>query len=452
MLKAVQHGVYERPLSLLDLALLGYQRRNPGTQIALGYLLRVAGECDLDAVRAAAADRLRRFPALTERLAHPRGASGPPVWAARPDVDVSAHIREHLLPAGAGDAGVAAFVEQEYQAPVRLDAPPWQVWLLREPGAGETTVLFRASHVWLDGGALHRAMVLLFGARDDADDDQPQWRRTGRTTPLARASAVLNSVTWATPSTSLRALTRPLAGEVRLGWATTSTDRLRDIGHAFGTTVNDVFLVALSEALDTWTGPAGRRHAPLALMPMSTRRPEEHDLLSNFMVGARIRLPCGLESPQRRFEAIQGQTVRFRGGSRSGAGLRWCFEKVPAGFRPAALSMAMRPLQTMVSTSNLGTFAAPMDVAGHPVTTAIPVPVRLPGQRVFLVLGSLAPTDTQPRTTSLGIVTDRNVPNGRALADLWLAALDRLERAAGFPASPYRRAADPKPVAASVGD
>ncbi|MBL7497131.1 hypothetical protein I6A84_04775 [Frankia sp. CNm7] len=444
---AAEHGTDERPLSLMDLALLRYQESNHATPIALGYLLRVTGECDLDAVRAAAADRLRRFPALTERLAYPRGASGQPVWARRPDVDVSAHIREHLLPAGAGEAGLAAFVERQYRVPVPLDAPPWQVWLLREPGSRETTVLFRASHVWLDGGALHRALDLLFGVGGDAGAARSQWRRDGRSTPLAVASAVLNSLTWAARSSGLPALARPLSGEVRLRWATTSTDRLRVLGRAYGTSVNDVFLVALSEAVDAWTEPADRRQAPRALMAMSSRRPDEQDILSNFMVGARIRLPCGLDAPQRRFEVIRGQTARLRTGPRSGAGERWCFEKVPARFRPAAVAMGIRPLRAAVSTSNLGVFAAPMEVAGHPVTTAIPVPVRLPGQRAFLVLGSLAPTDSQPRTTSLGVVTDRNVPNGGSLPDLWLAALDRLERAAGLPAFPADAPPAPKPAA-----
>ncbi|MBX6391050.1 MAG: DUF1298 domain-containing protein [Frankia sp.] len=416
-----------RPLSSMDLALLRYQKANGSSPVVIGSLLRVAGDCDSGELAAAIDERARLFPELRERLVCPASPSAHPVWAPDPAFDVTAHVREHILSPGSGDAGLRAFVQRQYQEPIPLDRPPWQAVLLRGHVAGECAVLLRASHVWVDGGAKHRVLEMLFGDADPTAGTAADWKRDGLTTRRAVTTALLNSLSWAVPSSRLHALDRPVSGRVSLAWATTSTDRLRALGRAYRATVNDVFLVALSEALDAWTVPAGRRHAPCALMPMSSRRAEERHLLSNFMVGARVRLPCGLRTPWERFAAIGRQTPRFRSGPRSGAGERWLFERLPPAARARAVTMGVSPRKAALSTSNLGSVRGPLAVAGRPVVEQVAVPVLFPGQRMFVVLSTLAPA------TTMSLAADRNVPDAPLLADLWGAALERLERAAGLP-------------------
>jgi diacylglycerol O-acyltransferase len=410
----------------MDRALLRYQSNNPGAAVAGGYVLSLTGNCDVEALRAFVRDRVRRFPALTEHLAHPRGGDRP-VWARDPNFDAAEHVREHVLPVGAGPTGLRAFVEEQIRAPIPLETAPWRVYVLREPSPAGTTVFFRSSHVWLDGMAVHRVVDMLFGAADDAGAVPARplgW--DGRPTPAAVLAALADLATWTAPSASPRALACPLAGSVRLHWATTSRKRLRALSRTYRATVNDLFLVALAEALDGWSPTPGRRR-PQALMPLSTRRADELHLLSNFVAGARIRLPELGGTPRDRVTAVARQTARYRSGPRSGAGHRWWFERIPTPLMGPVVTSGLAPRRVTMFASNLGVLSAPMAVAGHAIAEALPVPVLVPGQRLSLGLGGRGDSAT------LSIVADGNVPDIAALAERWLAAVDHLEEAADLP-------------------
>jgi len=424
-----------RPLSRMDRALLGYQRKNRATPLGVAYLLRAEGECDLADLRTAVVDRVTRFPVLAHRVSPPAGRAGWPHWAPDTSFDVSAHVREFRLPGGADEGDVRAFVAGRCQAPIPLDAPPWELCLVWAPGAAQRYVLFRASHVWLDGTALNRVLTMLFGAGPAAAP--ARWLRAGRVTPGSVALAGGRLLGWATRSGSLEALARPVAGEHEIYWASTSVDWLRAVGRAYSATVNDVFLVALAGAFDMWSRPRGASRRLQVLVPVSARRQAENGQLSNFVVGTRVGLPRGAMSPSRQFEAVRRQTARYRQGTNAGAGERWWFERVPARYGRAAVAMGMDSRRVAVSTSNLGVLPIPLTIAGRPVSEAIPVPVPVPGQRIFAILGGLGPV------ACLGVAIDRGVPRRATLANLWLAELDRLARAVGLTALPPRAPALP---------
>ncbi|MBL7491470.1 hypothetical protein I6A60_07935 [Frankia sp. AgB1.9] len=411
-----------RPLSRMDRALLGYQRENRATPLSVAYLLRAEGRCSVGALRQAVLERAALFPLLAHRVTHGAGQASWPDWAPDPWFDVITHVREHRLPAGADAADVRALVARRCQTQIPLDAPPWELCLLHAPGAAEFYVLFRASHVWLDGTALHRVLTALFGAETAVAS--AGWLREGRVTPRSLALAGGRLAGWMTPTASLEALARPVAGEHDLYWASTSVERLRALGRAYGATVNDVFLVALAGAFEAWSRPVGGARRLKILMPVSARRPDESDHLSNFVVGTRVGLPCGPGSPSRRFGVVRRQTSRYRRGTDAGAGERWWFERVPTRYGRVAVAMGMDPRRVAVSTSNLGVMPAPLTIAGSPVKEAVPVPVPVPGQRMFVILGGVGPT------ASLGVAIDRNVPRGATLANRWLAELDNLARTA----------------------
>jgi diacylglycerol O-acyltransferase len=407
----------------MDQALLGYQRENRATPLSVAYLLRAEGSCSVGALRAAVRERAARFPLLAHRVTSAGGPADWPLWAPDPWFDASAHVRELRLPAGADETQVRALVARRCQTQIPLDAPPWELCLLHAPGAPEFYVLFRASHVWLDGTALNRVLTALFGAEQVAvSAASAGWPRDGRVTRRSLALAGGRLAGWLTPTGSLQALARPMAGEHDLYWATTSVERLRAIGRAYGASVNDVFLVALAGAFEAWSRPVGGSRRLKILMPVSARRSAEGAHLSNFVVGTRVGLPCGPVSPSRRFGVVRRQTSRYRRGKDAGAGERWWFERVPARYGRAAVAMGMDSRRVAVSTSNLGVMAAPLTIAGNPVTEAVPVPVPVPGQRMFVILGGVG------QAASLGVAIDRNVPSGAILANLWLAELDALAR------------------------
>lgn len=408
----------------MDRALLGYQRRNRGTPVSVAYLLRAAGACDIATLRGVIQDRAERFPVLTHRVTPTGGPASRPVWAPDPRFDASAHVWDVRLPPGADETDARSFASRRCGAPIPLDAPPWELSLLRAPGAEEFYVLFRASHIWLDGTALHQVLTMLFGT---GAVPPARWLREGRVSPRSLAKAGGRLLGWATPTGRLEALARPTVGELDLFGTSTSVERLRAVSRAYGATVNDVFLVALAGAFGRWSRPVGG--SLRTLMPVSTRRPGENDLLGNFVVGTRVALPCGPASPSRRFDVVRRQTLRYQRGSGAGAGERWWFERLPTRLGRTAVAMGMDPRRVAVSTSNLGVLPA-LAIGGNQVTEALPVPVLVPGQRMFVMLGGLGATAT------VGIAADRNVPDSANLATLWLAELDAMAQAAGLDTVP----------------
>ena len=413
-----------RPLSAMDRALLSYEEVNAATPIAVAQLLWATGPApSLETFQDAVAARSRRFPVLLDRLAYPTGPGRGPVWEPDPGFTVSRHVRECRLAPGAGEDEVAELVGSLCAAQLPLDRPPWELWLLHGHSPDSFGVLLRASHVWVDGTAIYRALGLLFGTGPDAGAIPATQCRDAAVTPWGVLRSLGRLMSWLPLTAGLTGLAQPVSGRSQVSWARVELTRLRAIGRAYGATVNDVFLVALAGALEAWSGPVG----PLALMPVTTRRPDERELLSNFVVGARVRLPAGDETPQRRFAAVRRHTAPYRGLAGTGANERWCFERIPARFGRRLVAMGNDARRVAVTTSNLGCLPGPLAIAGRPVTEALPVPVPMPGQRVFAMLGGIAPTVT------VGVATDASVPDGTALVGRWLAELTGLEHAAGIP-------------------
>jgi diacylglycerol O-acyltransferase len=456
----------------MDRALLGYQREHPAEPVTVAYLLRVAGPVRLEALRADVLDRARRFPALTHRVFFSPGRAALPVWAPDPRFDVTRHVREYPLPAGPGTtgrgiAGPRSAVARLSREALPLDVPPWEICLLR--AGGGTWLLFRASHVWLDGTALHRVLTLLFGDMSSLQGNVPACGGTGRrATPWVVMLAAGRLAGWVPPSGRVAALTGPAVAEHQMHWATTGVDRLRAVARGYDATVNDVFLVALAGALHAWSPLAGAgsraarqtpagpgaaglaevRRLPRALVPVSVRRPEERNDLGNVLVGARVTLPSGEASPWRRFELVRRQTARYQRGAGAGVGERWWFDRIPARFAPASVAMGMDQRRVAVTTSNLGVLPGPLAVAGEPVTAAVPVPVAVGGQRLSVMLAAYGPTACLTVAANPGPAARPGSAGDAAavLARLWLAELADLEAAAGSGAVPVQPPAPARPT------
>ncbi|MBL7500400.1 hypothetical protein I6A84_21915 [Frankia sp. CNm7] len=416
-----------RPLSRMDRHMLDFQRAYPTRPVSVTCcLLRVAGVPDLDEVRAAVLERVQAFPALTERLVERRGRA--PRWEPGGEIDMARQVREHRLPAGATEDDLRAAAARLSGIVTPLDGPAWEVGLLTSPGAGDSHVFFRASHVWVDGLSQNRVLTFLFGD-ETAAGAGPTWTRTGKLTPGALMSAArLQAASWAGPSGGLAALAGPAEDRHSVGWASVGVDRLRAVGRAYGASVNDVYLVTVGGALAAWSSPVGR--SPVrTVLSVSARRASEHSVLGNAFVATRVALPLGLASPAERFERVCRQTAPYKGGSSVSLGVRFWSDRVPARFGHLTIGGGQELGKAAVNTSNLGPVSGPLTVAGAPVTAVLPVPAAREGRRQVLVtLGGLG------RTATAGFTVP--VPGGAELAELWLAEIEDLERAAGIVPAP----------------
>ncbi|WP_230204827.1 wax ester/triacylglycerol synthase domain-containing protein [Parafrankia elaeagni] len=438
-----------RPLTPTDALVLGYQRAFPRTPLTVGYLLVADGPApEVQALRELVADRARDFPPLTHRIAST--GRGRLAWVADVGFDPARHVHEYRLPAEPGLTGLREAVGRLSAVEISLDAPPWQLWLLHGPHHGGFTLLYRASHVWMDGTALNLVLGKLFGLSGPGSEREPPRRSPDRRPgPRAVCRATAHSLGWLARTATIGPLSAAPTGYPRHFWLEVDLARLRAISRAHAVTVNDVFLAALAGALRAWprlgsgqsgqsgpgagragrTGRTGRtgRGRLHAAMPVSTRRAAERDHVSNYLTTVRIALPHDEASVHRRVEAIRRQTVRHKRGGTPGVAERLFLGAVPAPLRPAALSTGIMSHIFALTASNPGGLTGPMEILGRPVIAALPTPPLPAGQRLAVLLGGL---DGQ---ACIGFTMDESVRDGTRLPELVEAELGALEAAAGLP-------------------
>ncbi|CAI7974861.1 diacylglycerol O-acyltransferase / wax synthase [Frankia sp. Hr75.2] len=425
----------------MDALILGYQRAFPKTPLAVGCLLVADGPVPgVQALRELVADRAHDFPPLTHRIAS--AGRGRPVWVADPDFDPARHVHEYRLPAESGLAGLREAVGRLSAVEISLDAPPWQLWLLHGPRRDGFTLLYRASHVWIDGTALNVVLEKLFGLSGPESEREPlRMSRDRRPGPRAVCRAVAHSLGWLTRTSTIGPLSAAPTGYPHHTWLEVDLARLRAISRAYEVTVNDVFLAALAGALRAWPRPGSDRPGRLrgqmhAAMPVSTRRAAERDHMSNYLTTVRITLPYGEALVHRRVEAIHRQTVRHKRGGTPGVAERLFLWTVPAPLRPAVLSTGIMSHVFALTASNPGGLSGPLEILGRRVTAAVPAPPLPAGQRLAVLLGGL---DGQ---ACIGFTMDGSVRDGARLPELVEAELDALEAAAGLRHGPVRSPAE----------
>jgi hypothetical protein len=97
-------------------------------------LLDGDGQVQVDAVRGQIAGRLHLVPRLRQVVHRPAWSLGRPYWADAGAFDLSAHVRVHPLPAGAGRAELLQACADLRRAPLDRSRPLWQLWRGRPPG------------------------------------------------------------------------------------------------------------------------------------------------------------------------------------------------------------------------------------------------------------------------------------------------------------------------------
>ncbi|MCK9904610.1 WS/DGAT domain-containing protein [Frankia sp. Cpl3] len=433
-----------RPLTPTDALVLGYQRAFPRTPLSVGYLLVADGPApEVQALRELVADRARDFPPLTHRIAST--GRGRLVWMTDAGFAPARHVHEYRLPVEPGLTGLREAVGRLSAVEISLDAPPWQLWLLHGPHRDGFTLLYRASHVWMDGTALNLVLGKLFGLSGPGSErEPPRMSPDRRPGPRAVCRATAHSLGWLARTATIGPLSAAPTGYPHHSWLEVDLARLRAINRAYGVTVNDVFLAALAGALRAWPRPGssqpghpGRRRGRMhAAMPVSTRRAAERDHVSNHLATVRIALPHDEASVHRRVEAIHRQTVRHKRGGTPGVAERLFLWTIPAPLRPAALSTGIMSHVFALTASNPGGLTGPMEILGRPVIAALPTPPLPAGQRLAVLLGGL---DGQ---ACIGFTMDKSVRDGTRLPELVEAELGALEAAAGLRHGPVRKLAE----------
>jgi diacylglycerol O-acyltransferase / wax synthase len=300
----------------------------------------------LDHERAADTIRERlveRFPRFRQRVVEPRLGVGVPYWEDHEAFDLDLHLHHLALPAPGDRQALQRLAGELVVAPLDPSRPLWDMYIVDGYGSG-SALIARMHHCIADGIALARVLLSLTDEQPGADLAAPE-HRSGRgivgrvTAPVATAAHLagaalhqgLELVTHPRSELSGRVgdavangralqkllLTPPdthtlLKGEPgvarRLAWSDDiSLDEVKRLGHATGTTVNDVLVTSMAGAL---RGYLMRRDGlvdeirvmvPFNLRPLDQPLPRE---LGNRFGLVELDLPVGIASRRERLAEV----------------------------------------------------------------------------------------------------------------------------------------------------
>lgn len=285
-----------------------------------------------------------RFPRFRQRIVEPRLGVGLPSWEDDPNFDFDRHIHHVALPAPRNRVALQELVGDLISAPLDRSKPLWDMHFVDGYGAGGALVS-RMHHCIADGIALARVLLSMTDAQPDAgiQPAAPSSSARGGLDALARPLTVGAHLTDAAMHEGFALLTHPrpelrslvtrtaadaraldkllltpsdedtvLRGKLGVAQKVTWTERIaledvKTIGHATGTTVNDVLVAAMTGALHRYLV---RRHSlvdelramiPFNLRPLDEPLPRE---LGNRFGLVYLGLPVGMRGQRQRLEEV----------------------------------------------------------------------------------------------------------------------------------------------------
>ncbi|MDZ7687372.1 MAG: wax ester/triacylglycerol synthase family O-acyltransferase [Halobacteriales archaeon] len=319
-------------------------------------------------------ERLLPFKRFRQRVVTPWHRLRPK-WEIDPLFNIDTHLTHAALPEPQGKEELQRFVAETMDKDLDRSRALWHGWLVDGAGEGDGNALVvRIHHALGDGFAL--LYVLLGLADDPASIDMPlgevppppgisdeEWRKMSVDAPepddtedgdgldetlygsdgveekreekeeekkgssigekvrmgANMAKIGFDSLTLSKePKTSLRG---DLELTERVSWTETfETERVKQVGHAYDGTINDVLMAATAGGFRRYLVDNGedvpddldlRCAVPVNLKPLQERTEE----LGNYFGLGFLELPVGVEDPQERMEMIQDRTGKLKQGT-----------------------------------------------------------------------------------------------------------------------------------------
>lgn len=345
------------------------------------------------------AERIRAVPRLRQRLRRAPPGCGRPFWADDPAFDLRHHVRQRPCPPPGDQRALLEVAMAVAGEPLPRSRPLWSATFVTGLAGGGTGLVIVMNHVLADGIG---GLAVLAQLVDQGPRLPPATAEAGRFPVPAPRARALAADAWAGRA---RRLTH-LAGTVRtirqglaeLGGARpprplplTSLNQptgprrqldvvaarlatLREVGHAHGGTVNDVFLAAITGALRALLASRGEQLGLVTIsVPVSARQEATGGQLGNQVGAMPVTLPAGgsLAARITQIAAITRQRKTAAHGTSAallGPPLRLL----------AATGLLRRFInrQRLVHTfaTNLRGPGQPLTFAGAPVRAIIPIP------------------------------------------------------------------------------
>ena len=290
------------------------------------------------------AGRLPLVPLYRRKLRTVPFRLGRPVWVDDPDFDLRYHVRRTALPAPGGDEQLAGLMARVMSQRLDRDRPLWEYWVIEGLAGDRWALISKVHHCMVDGVSGTDLYHVVFdespepappAADDRTAEPEPSTARLAaeaaidaatlparqalalsraaadpgraltQATDLARAVARLTPSAWPAARSSLSG---QIGRQRRYAWARVSLEDIKTIRRAFGGTVNDVALAAISSgfrALLLARGEQPEPHEVPSLVPVSTRAPGEESIYENRVSATVANLPVHIADPVERLTAVR---------------------------------------------------------------------------------------------------------------------------------------------------
>lgn len=384
-------------LTPLSAAFLEFEDVDATASVAIGSFAIFEGPApDFEDFVEMIAGRLPLIPRYRRKLRRVVWDMAPPAWVDDAGFDVRWHVRNTALPAPGGPAEIGRLMSRVMSRRMDRSRPLWEYWFCEGLEGGRWALLSKVHHSMVDGISgtdLYRHVL------DPSATPRPpvpdNWEPAAPTSALKyTAGAVTGLATspvraaWAVtralraPRQVIRAatqsaeglltlsgallpvhrtsLTGPLDGSRRYAWSDVTLADIRTVRAAFGGTVNDVALAAVTGGLRRLLlarGETPDAHAVRSLVPVSTRAPGDASILDNRVSLMLPYLPVDLVDPRDRLFAVQQRIRELRtshepeaGGTLTGAAEYGPFAPVSWGMR---LGMRFPQRQVATVTTNV---------------------------------------------------------------------------------------------------
>ncbi|MFD8678296.1 wax ester/triacylglycerol synthase domain-containing protein [Streptomyces sp. NPDC059570] len=413
-------------MGVLDAAFLALGRHHSPGAVETGILVLMKGTPPpLPALAEHVRERAECVPALRLRPDRTGPSLRRPRWHHDSARDLGAHVGETR---GDGQETLADLAGRTMTRPrPSPDAPPWSLELLHGaagPGGvdADFALLLRHHHALLDGlGAMAVLRGLLGDGPAVAPPPPPGRTATARPGPARTAAyALRGTASLATDlvrtAPRLPLLRAPAAWPCAVGWTHVPLEVFRDIAKTSRTTVNVVYLAALTLALRDHLAAHGQPvpTAVVATVPMALTPSASPAVAGNSIGPARFRLPTGAEDPGECLRGVHraARTVS-RARRREGSELVLRAGRLlPSPWTRGLLSASMGARSVNLVASNLGLIPDTLACPGGTAAAVAPLVLRPLGGGLSSGVATCGTTVTVsfvtgPRTDPHGTLPER---------------------------------------------
>jgi WS/DGAT/MGAT family acyltransferase len=321
--------------------------------------MHIAGACvfggtppTMEELAALVRGKIDQIPRYRQRVRSVPLELGRPIWADDPHYDLGYHLRHTALPAPGDDAAFCNLMGRLMAQELDRDRPLWETWLVEGLEGGRWAIVFKVHHCLVDGVAGAELLQVMLDLDPTTEPLEPApwapspepsgvakvlgaWTGLAQDAastarglpdavlhPVATAQSVVPTVQGLARWVTNLGTTAPLSVEGSIGphrsWAHSdvSLADVKAIGRAFGGTVNDVVLAAVTGGYRDLLASRGDDLSTArlrSLVPVSTRRDDGHGVPDNRVTALLYELPVGVADPLERLRLVREQVGELKG-------------------------------------------------------------------------------------------------------------------------------------------